>query len=596
MANPAQPNDTNTRALYHFDGDFTNAARGSSTEKILTVGGSLSTADAKFGAQSLLCYGRDNNIKLHPNIDWQFGTTTWTIDAWFKFISGEPFLMGWWEDNDNYLTIEFQRLAGTTGYWQIRHRLNGLDIGTPDGGPYSQVVMDSAWYHFAMTRESTTRLSIAADGDFQATGGLTVPATQRFDLNRWPLYFGRSLRFGADALGDFHGYVDEIRVHNGALVSGILGGITYHEPQEKYRESVVLAGPGRYNLATTRTIEGRGTHLLGGTQVQMDGPGVSHIYAAVQNDGPGVHQLYSAKQIDGLGESSLGLASDPQMRTYRQNGLGAHNIYDGVQIDAAGQYNMNLVARQIDGPGTHHLRRAVVIEGRGQHNIRQAVQIDGSGLHAIRETIVKYHLWYNLGSAPDLTAAPDETFASLPHTSAVISGEGLWYFVLRELNQFGLYSQNITPFTIELDGSDDQIRERPSDPDAFAIFAIDAGKVRVTAQYDYIKDGHGLSGFDDKSADSFNVYTTSGGGDPDPDLDTPTTVAMVKKDGVAKLSLDVASVGDGVTWKAIVRTLRTAGRESTSATIKQTTSSTTGPLAPAASKAVQTVVKKGVTV
>ena len=109
MSSPSQPNDSSTRALYHFEGDFTNAARGSTTAKIATVGGALSSAAAKFGDQSLLCYGRDNNFKLNANIDWQFGTTLWAADAWFKFIDGEPFLLGWWLDKDNYLGIELVR-------------------------------------------------------------------------------------------------------------------------------------------------------------------------------------------------------------------------------------------------------------------------------------------------------------------------------------------------------------------------------------------------------------------------------------------------------------------------------------------------------
>ena len=72
--------------------------------------------------------------------------------------------------------------------------------------------------------------------------------------------------------------------------------------------------------------------------------------------------------------------------------------------------------------------------------------------------------------APDSAATElAETFASLPFTSLALSGTGVWYFVLRELNEFGLYSQNITPFTIELDGSDDEILQRPTDPKNVAV-------------------------------------------------------------------------------------------------------------------------------
>ena len=179
-------------------------------------------------------------------------------------------------------------------------------------------------------------------------------------------------------------------------------------------------------------------------------------------------------------------------------------------MDGPGQFEMTLVARQMDGVGTHHLRIATQIDGPGTSHLRRAVQNDGAGLHAIKATATKYHLWYNLGSAPDLTAAADETFASLPFTSLALTGEGVWHFVVRELNTFGLYSQNINTYTIELDGSDDELLERPSDPDVSAIAASATGGATVTAEYNYIKDGHGLTGNNDKSAASFLIFKNGG--------------------------------------------------------------------------------------
>ena len=85
------PNNKDTRLLLSFeDGLVTDRAAGGSTPKIITSGGTVTDADAKFGTRSLLCYGVDNSLKIGAHIDWQFGTSAWVVDAWFKFIDGNP--------------------------------------------------------------------------------------------------------------------------------------------------------------------------------------------------------------------------------------------------------------------------------------------------------------------------------------------------------------------------------------------------------------------------------------------------------------------------------------------------------------------------
>src|SRR5690349_1299822 len=57
-------------------------------------------------------------------------------------------------------------------------------------------------------------------------------------------------------------------------------------------------------------------------------------------------------------------------------------------------------------------------------------------------------------------------------------------------------------------------------------------------------------------ADTFLIYLTADGSDPDPDLDTPTEVEMTKADGIARLDFTSDAFSEGTTVKVIVRTRR----------------------------------------
>jgi hypothetical protein len=139
---------------------------------------------------------------------------------------------------------------------------------------------------------------------------------------------------------------------------------------------------------------------------------------------------------------------------------------------------------------------------------------------------------------------------------------------------------------VELDASDDQVVVRPTAPRTAAISEIATGKVNVVAAYDYAADAN--------AADTFEIYMTTNGTDPDPSADSPTSVTMSKSDGVARLDWDSGVVGDGVTVKAIVRTSRSSdGRESANLDIVSLVTATAGPAAPV-TQVVQQIARKGV--
>jgi len=74
----------------------------------------------------------------------------------------------------------------------------------------------------------------------------------------------------------------------------------------------------------------------------------------------------------------------------------------------------------------------------------------------------QYELYRGVGVEPDLTAAPWETFSSLPHESAALAANNDYYFVTRKRNKYGIISQNIISTLIRIDAGGDQITNPPS--------------------------------------------------------------------------------------------------------------------------------------
>jgi len=242
------------------------------------------------------------------------------------------------------------------------------------------------------------------------------------------------------------------------------------------------------------------------------------------------------------------------------------------RYEIAGAHNLT-VAMRLESAGTHNVTTAGSLQSAGSHNVMRRVRLESVGNHEIAGDIL-YELYYAFGAAPNLDGAPWETFANLPHTTAVITGEGFHYFVLRLRSKAGILSQNIEPTIIELDASDNQLTVKPIDPSNIAIADAGALTTNITADYFYLQD----SG---READTWNLYVTTNGVDPNPATDTPIAVAMNKTAGAALLDYTTAAASEGATVKAIVRALRTSdSRESGNTAVLSTTVSTTGPTAP----------------
>jgi len=228
------------------------------------------------------------------------------------------------------------------------------------------------------------------------------------------------------------------------------------------------------------------------------------------------------------------------------------------------------------------------------------------GLYRIADDALdRYELYLGIDAEPDLDAAPYKTFTSLPHVINLISffrlfgkidgildrkdfgplqippfvlldaaESATYYFVLRKRNKWGLISQNIKSWSVVIDGFGDIIAPNPSAPSNVTITPATGGKGLVEAQYLYDLD-------DDYPATHWLIYFTDTGVDPDPDVDTPTVVAMYKSGGIAHLIWLSAAADNNDTLKVLVRARRVSGSnyDSDNTDIHSCTAVTEGPAA-----------------
>ncbi len=193
----------------------------------------------------------------------------------------------------------------------------------------------------------------------------------------------------------------------------------------------------------------------------------------------------------------------------------------------------------------------------------------------------RYAVWHAIGSIPDLTGTPLTTSATLPINIPNVTGEGVHYYVIRQRNDLGRWDQNIAVYTVELDDSDDYLVPRPQSPRELAVTATADNSVRVRSVYAGFEDGAA-------EADTWLIYYTSNGVDPNPDVDTPVEVTMKRATAYTFLDYELSGFSPGQTVKVLVRVKQTDGRSDLNTTIVSTTSTATGPAAPP-TRAVQRV-------
>lgn len=186
----------------------------------------------------------------------------------------------------------------------------------------------------------------------------------------------------------------------------------------------------------------------------------------------------------------------------------------------------------------------------------------------------RYELHIGVGSAPDVTTTPNETFTSLPYTTTYTFAAGnTYYLVTNSRNKFDLVSQYETPTVLSIDGSGDEIAQAPSTPEIQSWTAGAGGTFVLKAVYYHANDA------DDVKAEEWLIYTTYNGVAPDPGVDTPTVVSLTNNDVVTYLEWTSPAQSNGTTGKVLIRVRRDTV-SSASSDVYTATAETAGPSTP----------------
>ena len=237
------------------------------------------------------------------------------------------------------------------------------------------------------------------------------------------------------------------------------------------------------------------------------------------------------------------------MASYGATGQGLHAAFSAFGAAGAGRHG-TFNSFGVAAGGRHAAFNSFVAAGTGRHAILIACGAAGRGLHrAANDALARYELYLGVDVDPDFSAAPWETFTALPHATAALAHSHAYRFALRQRSRWNLLSQNLRTWEVRIaaDGSAEAVL--PAGPDWTILEAAAGGTMRIRAAYAYARDGVW-------QAVQWLIYLTSDGSAPDPDLDTPTVVAMQKRDGTARLDWTSEVFGDGTTIKVLVRTRR----------------------------------------
>ena len=195
-----------------------------------------------------------------------------------------------------------------------------------------------------------------------------------------------------------------------------------------------------------------------------------------------------------------------------------------------------------------------------------------SGHYAIEETALKrFETHIGEDADPDLSAAPDDTSTTYPLTVAVaspVSGEKEIRTTTLKRSPWGLTSRNTKYFINNIDTGGLETTSPLSIPENVTAEAQPGGFVDVGAVYLRAPDIV-------DPADTWNIYTTTNGVDPDPLVDTPTTEPMTFNQQVspnATLSKRFGSFIYGTDFRVVVTAARTSpAAESTNTNVVSAT-------------------------
>lgn len=171
----------------------------------------LDTAQAKWGASSLLLDGNSDYISLPDSNDWNF-TGQFTVECWARLASLTA-------GGTSHTLASHYQVSGNLRSWWMRILDGGGEIQavcSTDGTNVQTARYESAastidtWHHYAMTRDASNVIRIFRDG---VVGNVTATLAGTLFNSSVPVAFGAAFNGGATAFTN--GWLDEIRITNG---------------------------------------------------------------------------------------------------------------------------------------------------------------------------------------------------------------------------------------------------------------------------------------------------------------------------------------------------------------------------------------------
>jgi hypothetical protein len=198
--------------LLHCNTSFSDA---SGEDHIVTANGNaqISAAQSKFGSGSALFDGSGDWLDLDGDSDFAFGASDFTIDFWLRPTSslvGSRILF-----DARVIDGAFPVIYASGGI--VRFHTNSADQITG-----TTVLSLDTWHHVALTRSGTsTRLFVNGTQE-----GSTYVDSNSYGIGASRPRIGAS---GPTGLGEFQGWIDEIRIANTAVWTA-----AFSVPTEEY--------------------------------------------------------------------------------------------------------------------------------------------------------------------------------------------------------------------------------------------------------------------------------------------------------------------------------------------------------------------------
>ena len=184
----------------------------------------------------------------------------------------------------------------------------------------------------------------------------------------------------------------------------------------------------------------------------------------------------------------------------------------------------------------------------------------------------RYELYVGVDELPDFGAAPAASGA-LPLSTALAPGHR-HYYAVRKRNAFDLASFNTLCESKVIDGDGEEVVTVLSDPAVLSMTSTAGGEVSIALRYADLVD--------EVAGDTWRLYVTSDGTDPDPETDEPEDTP-IRQTGLARPQIEntlrLGPYAYGATVKVIARVYSSElEAESGSTTVHSVTVTTQVPV------------------